>query len=100
METVQKYLFRGLVAASLLLLAGGTIFYHFTEKWSWINSYYFCVVSLTTVGYGDLAPHTDAGKLFTTFYLLAGIGVITAFITTFIRRQGDRYRERSERRQK
>jgi voltage-gated potassium channel len=44
-------------------------------------------VSLTTVGYGDITPHTPAGKIFTTFYLMIGIGIITTFITYSIRRR-------------
>ena len=75
------------------MLATGTVFYHFIEKWSWLNSYYFCVVTLSTVGYGDLTPHTALGKLFTTFYILAGVGVVTTFVTTLVRRSARRYHE-------
>jgi voltage-gated potassium channel len=34
-----------------------------------------------TVGYGDLVPETDLGKLFTVVYVLAGIGILVAFFT-------------------
>ena len=66
--------------AILLLL--GTFFYHGVEGWDYVDSIYFSVVTLTTVGYGDLAPHTDAGKLFTILYLLIGIGVLLGFVNT------------------
>jgi voltage-gated potassium channel len=90
----NKYIYRILLATALGVLTIGTVFYHYTEHWTWINSYYFSVVSLTTVGYGDLSPHTNAGKIFTTFYLMAGIGIFTTFITYSIRRRGEKYIDR------
>ena len=44
-------------------------------------SAYVSVVTLTTIGYGDLVPTTDLGKVFTMLYSLTGIGVIATFIT-------------------
>jgi hypothetical protein len=38
-------------------------------------------VTLATVGFGDLHPTTDAAKLFTVLYILAGLGVIATFIS-------------------
>jgi voltage-gated potassium channel Kch len=60
----------------------GTVTYHFLEGWSWVDSVYFSVVTLTTVGFGDFAPQTDAGKIFTIFYIVMGIGMILGFINT------------------
>ena len=39
--------------------------------------FYFIITSLTTVGYGDIYPITDGGKIFTSIILVLGIGVIT-----------------------
>jgi voltage-gated potassium channel len=41
---------------------------------------------ITTVGLGDVAPTTDAGKIFTIAYVLVGIGVLVAFATAFAQR--------------
>ena len=73
---------RGVVLLAALLLAGGTAFYARAEGWSVVDALYFSVVTLTTIGYGDLAPTSDATKLFTVVYSLAGIGVIAAFVTS------------------
>ena len=63
-------------ALSTLLV--GTIFYHWAEGWSYLDSVYFCVVSLGTVGYGDLTPTTPVAKLFTIVYLINGIVILLA----------------------
>jgi voltage-gated potassium channel len=93
-DSFDRHVYRILLATAIFVLAFGTIFYRYIEHWSWIDSYYFSVVSLTTVGYGDLTPHTNAGKIFTTFYLMFGIGIITTFISYSIRRRGEILSER------
>jgi hypothetical protein len=67
------------LALSLILIA--TIFYWFVEGWSLLDAAYFSVVTIATVGYGDLAPHTTLGKLFTIGYIVCGIGIFVAAIT-------------------
>lgn len=74
----KKY--RGLVITAALSIGSGSVVYHFVEGWSWLDSIYFSVITLTTVGYGDLSPQTDMGKIFTMFYVLTGIGIIFGFI--------------------
>lgn len=96
MKEVEPYLYRILLAAVVLILGVGTVFYHYVERFSWLDAYYFCVVTLATVGYGDLTPKTDIGKLFTTFYILSGVGIITAFISVSLRRQRDRWNQRDK----
>jgi voltage-gated potassium channel Kch len=71
---------RGLIYATLIVLAAGTTFYRLVEGWRWLDSLYFSVITLTTVGFGDLAPQSDAGKLFTVFYILVGLGILCSFI--------------------
>lgn len=63
-------------AGGILLL--GTVVYHWFEGWSYLDSLYFCVVSLATIGYGDLAPTTPEARLFTVFYVINGIGILLA----------------------
>jgi voltage-gated potassium channel Kch len=67
------------------VLAIGTVFYHLVEKLSWLDSIYFCVVTLTTVGYGDITPHTTAGKILTIFYILIGVGIIASTVSYLLR---------------
>lgn len=76
--------FIALLAGSVLGV--GVVFYHFVENWSWVDSFYFCVVTLATVGYGDITPQTDAGKIFTSFYILIGIGIFALSINYVVKR--------------
>ena len=67
------------------LVALSTVFVHAVEGWSWLDSLYFSIVSVTTVGYGDLVPQADATKLFLILYLPVGIGVGFVVLTTAVR---------------
>lgn len=70
--------FLGLAFVTLTLLISGTMFYSYTEHWGYIDAFYFCVMTMTTIGYGDLAPSTDVSKIFTIFYAFISIGVFVS----------------------
>jgi voltage-gated potassium channel Kch len=48
------------------------------EGWSAVDALYFSVITMATIGYGDLSPVTTAGKVFTMFYALLSVGVFVA----------------------
>lgn len=73
---------RAILGVAATVVATGTVFYRFVEDVRWIDSLYFCVITLTTVGYGDISPTTTAGKVFTMVYVVVGIGVFVALVTT------------------
>ena len=73
--------FRALLFVLVGLLVCGAIFYSTVEHWSILDSLYFSVSTLATVGYGDLHPTTPLSKVFTIFYIVLGVGVFVAFIT-------------------
>ncbi|MCA9978134.1 MAG: potassium channel family protein [Chloroflexota bacterium] len=81
--------FRGLLTSVILILLTGMMVYHHLEGWSWLDSLYFCVITLTTVGYGDFSPQTSGGKIFTMIYLVIGLGVLSSFIVLVAERQLD-----------
>ncbi len=51
---------------------------------SWTNTLYFVVVTLSTVGYGDITPRTDDAKLFVVSLIILGITVFATSISTVI----------------
>lgn len=67
--------FRAALILAMLILLSGTVFYRSVEGWSWIDAFYFSATTVSTVGFGDLSPITDIGKLFTVVYMFVGIGV-------------------------
>ena len=69
------------VVAGVLVLTG-TLFYWRFEDWTIIEALYFCIVTLTTVGYGDLSPTTAGTQIFTIIYILTGFGVLVALLTS------------------
>ena len=72
--------FRALLFVLVSLLVSGTIFYSKVEGWEILDSLYFSVSTLATIGYGDLHPTTPLSKVFTMVYIVLGVGVFVAFI--------------------
>ncbi len=87
--------FRGLFSLVVLTLAAGTLFFSRVEGWGLLDSLYFSVVTLTTVGYGDLSPTTAAGKVFTILYIFVGIGIILGFVNAVAERTMERRKEKA-----
>src|SRR5699024_11160726 len=71
-----------IVTAIFLFLASAGIYFFENpvqpEKFSSIfSSAWWAIVTLTTVGYGDVFPVTTAGRIFTFFILMLGVGIVT-----------------------
>ena len=91
---IEPNVYRLLFGAAVFLLGTGTIVYRFLEDWSWVDALYFSTVAVTTVGFGDLTPSSDGSKLFTVFYILSGISIITTYLNARMRRRGGRMHDR------
>jgi len=74
--------YQDLLITTAVIIAFGSVAFHYLEGWNWIDSVYFSVITLTTIGYGDFSPQTDGGKIFAIFYIFIGIGIILSFINT------------------
>ena len=69
-----------------ILLIFGTVAFHVLEvypdgpmqgqNWSYVDSFYFSAMTLTTIGYGDLSPTHDLSKLVTVFYAFFGVALV------------------------
>jgi hypothetical protein len=89
-ELRERYAFQFVAAYAVVLVGAGTAFYMVVEDWSLVDALYFCVVTSTTVGFGDLSPTTDLAKLFTIFYILSSVGLIGYAINLRLRRKAKR----------
>lgn len=87
---------RGLIYSVVILILLGTFVFHVIEGWDWVDSLYFTVITLTTVGYGDFAPQTTFGKLFTVLYIILGLGLLASFITLIGTHSTARMQERRQ----
>jgi len=67
---------RPAVAVALLVavFAGGTIGYVLIERWNAWDAFYMTVITVTTVGYGEVHRLSLAGQVFTVFLLIGGVG--------------------------
>jgi voltage-gated potassium channel Kch len=83
-QIIMNFRLAGVAALSMLVI--GATFFHYTEKLSWLDAFYFSTITLTTVGYGDITPSTPAGKLFVMFYIVIGIGILATFANLIVKR--------------
>lgn len=73
---------RNIVVAAGMLLAAGTLIFAIIEDLSLIDGFYFSFITLSTIGYGDISPATDIGKIVAVIYGIAGLGIIAALISS------------------
>lgn len=65
------------------LFFAGTLGYVFLEGWPWLDAFYMAVITLTTVGFGEIRPLSENGRLFTVFLIVAGVGSIAYSVSVF-----------------
>ena len=72
------------VGAVGVAVATGTIVFHELEGWSIVDSLYLTAQTVTTVGFGDLAPRTVYGRLFATVFMLVSVGIVLYALTSSV----------------
>jgi len=61
----------------IVIVVIGTVVWYFEEEFPFDESFHLCFVTMSTVGYGDIAPENPGGRAFCIFYILFGVGTIT-----------------------
>merc|ERR1719464_1305841 len=90
----DQFVYLGVTFYSLVLLS--TLFYYFYEwpeqemyhSWdSFVTCLHFIMVSLTTVGYGDVSPTTTGGRAYGIFFILIGVTMLAKLVTVLVERE-------------
>lgn len=73
------------VAMFLLTILFGTVGYMIIEKYGFLEALYMCVITISTVGFGEVHPLSEAGRIFTIILILINLALFTYFITVLTR---------------
>lgn len=94
-ETVKTIL-----SMTIAIIVLAALVYMWIEGWGFIDALYFTVMTISTVGYGDITPETQLGKLFTIVYVICGMGIFVALVTrianTVLRQSVEEFEELEE----
>ena len=63
-----------------MLTASGTVGFHFIEGWSWFDSFYMVIITLSTIGYQEVHTLSHAGRVFNIFLITAGVSLVFLMI--------------------
>jgi len=67
------------------LLLAGTMGYMVIESYNFIDAFYMTVITIATVGYGEVSPLSTAGKIFTSFLIITSFGTFAYAVSTITR---------------
>ena len=70
--------------SAVIYFAIGALVYRHLEGWEPLDAIYFMITTSTTVGYGDLAPASPAGRAFTCLYALLGTTIIISALSPLV----------------
>ena len=66
-----------------VLLVVGTLGYHFIDDYNFFDGFYMTVITIATVGYGEIHPLSTAGRVFTSFLIITSFGTFAYAISMF-----------------
>src|SRR5450755_2279594 len=65
------------LSAALAFVVGlGTLGFHYIEGWPWFDGFYMVITTLTTIGYQEVHPLSQAGRVFNVFVILSGVSLL------------------------
>ncbi|MGD2028577.1 MAG: potassium channel family protein [Desulfobacterales bacterium] len=64
----------------IIIIVMGTLGFRFTENLSLVDAFYFSIVTIATVGYGDIHPSSEPGKFLAMFLILCGVGIFLGVV--------------------
>jgi potassium channel subfamily K len=82
-NSLKKHNIKFLSLSCFVMIAfffSGVMVYVLEDKMTVFNALYFCIITFLTIGYGDFVPTNNVSKIFTCFYILAGVGIVSTAI--------------------
>jgi voltage-gated potassium channel len=79
---LRKELIGGVLALVVVFLIG-TLWYKFIEQWSWLDASYMTMSTLATVGFGEINPLGQRGRVFTMLLIVMGLVTIGYIVNRF-----------------
>jgi voltage-gated potassium channel len=70
------------LAALLTLTLSGTVGYVLIEQADWFDALYMTVITLSTIGYGEIFPLSHGGRAFTIVLIVTGVGTVAYILTS------------------
>lgn len=77
----QKRIYFSLTGLVIIVLLG-TLGYHLLEGWHWFDSLYMTIITLATIGYGEVHPLTWGGRVFTIVLIVLGVTAVGFVFTS------------------
>jgi len=74
----------GLCLMGVVFVAGLAVFMY-VEGWGFIDSFYMIVITLSTVGFGEIHPLSERARLFTAMIIVCGVGNFAFIVSSFTR---------------
>lgn len=82
--TRLRFRVRYALGAIVVVIALGTLGYYLVEGWSFTDSLFMTVTTVTTVGYGEVHPLSRSGRIFTICLMLVGVGTVAYALSTTV----------------
>ena len=82
MSTRRRFII--IISALVIIVSIGVIGYEIIEGWSFVDALYMTVITLSTVGYGEVHQLSTAGRIFSIVLIISGVGAMLYTLTTIV----------------